>query len=75
MLGEIAVNVPEKFVNMNEQQRKAEFVGWLLPIVERQNNIVEQHRNIILKIQRKEFLSIALTTEELDFIKLMQVKY
>ena len=75
VLGEIAVDVPAKFVNMNEQQRKAEFVGWLLPIVERQNNIVEQHRNIILKIQKKQFLSISLTTEELDFINLMQVKY
>ncbi len=74
-LGEITIDVPTKFVNMNEQQRKIEFVEWILPIVERQNNLVEQHRNIIIKIQRKEFLHIPITPEELDFIKLMQVKY
>ena len=75
VLGEIAVDVPTKFVGMNEQQRKVEFVEWILPIVERQNNIVEQHRNIIIKIQRKEFLQIPVTQEEIDFITLMQVKY
>ena len=75
VLGEIAIDVPTKFVGMNEQQRKIEFVEWILPIVERQNNIVEQHRNIIIKIQRKEFLQIPVTQEEIDFITLMQVKY
>ena len=75
LLGEIEIDVPEKFVDMDEQKRKGAFVSWILPIVERQNNIIEQHRNIITKIQRKDYLDIPITAEELDFIKLMQVKY
>jgi len=75
ILGEITIDVPAEFVGMNEQKRKYAFVKWILPIVERQNNIVEQHRNIILQIQKKEFLEIPVTQDELNFISLMQVKY
>ena len=75
VLGEIVWEVPNKFVGMNEQKRKTEFVEWLLPIIERQNNIVEQQRNILLQIKKRESLGIALRPEAEEFLAKMQLIY
>ena len=75
VLGEIVWEVPNKFVGMNEQKRKTEFVEWLLPIIERQNNIVEQQRNILLQIKKRQELGIALSLETEEFLAKMQLLY
>ena len=75
VLGEIVWEVPNKFVGMNEQKRKTEFVEWLLPIIERQNNIVEQQRNILLRIKKRQELGIALSLETEEFLAKMQLLY
>ena len=75
VLGEIVWKVPNKFITMHEQKRKTEFVQWLLPIIERQNNIVEQQRYILLQIKKRESLGIALQPETEEFLAKMQLIY
>jgi Bax protein len=75
VLGEIVWEVPNKFVGMNEQKRKTEFIKWILPIIERQNNIVEQQRDILLQIKKRESLGIALRPEAEEFLAKMQLIY
>ena len=55
ILAEIEQDVPVEYVDMEPQQRKYDFVKWILPIVERQNDQILQLRKIVLQIQRKEY--------------------
>ena len=75
VLAEIEPNVPVEYVDMDPQQRKYEFVEWILPIVERQNDQILQLRKIVLQIQRKELFRTAITEDEQNFLNMLQLEY
>ena len=75
VLAEVESDVPAEYVDMEPQQRKYEFVEWILPIVERQNDQILQLRKIVLQIQRKEMFKIAITEDEQNFLNMLQLEY
>ena len=75
VLAEVEADVPVEYVDMEPQQRKYEFVEWILPIVERQNDQILQLRKIVLQIQRKEMFRIAITQDEQNFLNMLQLEY
>ena len=74
-LAEVEADVPVEYVDMEPQQRKYEFVEWILPIVERQNDQILQLRKIVLQIQRKELFRIPITENEQNFLNMLQLEY
>ena len=75
VLAEIEPDVPVEYVDMEPQQRKYEFVKWILPIVERQNDQILQLRKIVLQIQRKEMFRTTITEDEQNFLNMLQLEY
>ena len=75
ILAEIEDDVPVEYVDMEPQQRKYEFVEWIMPIVERQNDQILQLRKIVLQIQRKELFRIPITENEQNFLNMLQLEY
>ena len=75
VLAEIEPDVPVEYIDMDPQQRKYEFVEWILPIVERQNDQILQLRKIVLQIQRKEMFRISITQDEQNFLNMLQLEY
>ena len=75
ILAVIEDDVPQVYVDMEPQQRKYDFVEWILPIVERQNDQILQLRKIVLQIQRKELFRIPITENEQNFLNMLQLEY
>ena len=74
-IGHVEENVPEAYVDMEPQKRKYDFVKWILPIVEVQNDQILQLRKIVLQIQRKEMFRIPITEDEQNFLNMLQLEY
>ena len=53
-VAEVEADVPVEYVDMEPQQRKYEFVEWILPIVERQNDQILQLRKLCCRYKEKK---------------------